>query len=332
MLKTLDYKNGKLLILDQRLLPGKIRYIVCRNAKDVADCIKTLIIRGAPAIGVAAAYGVVLEAMQYKNDKGFRVTIKKAIRLLSESRPTARNLFWALERMQKYLSENYNTEILCKKILEEARSIEKEDKDSCRAIGKFGQHLIKNNDCILTHCNAGYLATTGTGTALSILYEAKSRGRKFMVYVDETRPLLQGARLTCFELVRHGIDVTVICDSMAANLMRKGIIKKVIVGADRIAANNDVANKIGTYGIAVCAKIHNIPFYVAAPVSTFDYSKSKGEDIFIEQREPAEVTEFCGIRITPKNVNVSNFAFDITPSEYITAIVTDKGIIKCHNV
>jgi methylthioribose-1-phosphate isomerase len=330
--KTLDWKNNKLILLDQTKLPLKEVYLELDNHKKVAQAIKNLKVRGAPAIGVAAAYGVVLgmKSRMYKSIQEYRIRLDKVITDMKNTRPTAFNLFWALGRMENLFKRNQNKtpSRINQLFLEEAKKIHREDQLMCRRIGQNGAKLLKNGYRVLTHCNAGALATSGMGTALSIIYAAKKQGKKIKVFVDETRPVLQGARLTTWELLQEGIDTTLICDDMAAFLMKQKRIDCIIVGADRIARNGDVANKIGTYNLAVLAKVHKVPFYVAAPQSTFDNSISDGEKIKIEQRSPKEVI-FCGSRrIAPKNVKVYSPAFDVTPSELVSAIITDKRIIK----
>ncbi|HEX9917398.1 MAG TPA: S-methyl-5-thioribose-1-phosphate isomerase [candidate division Zixibacteria bacterium] len=337
--KTLDWKDNKLILLDQTKLPLKEVYLKLDNHKKVAQAIKSLKVRGAPAIGVAAAYGVVLgmQNRKYKSIQEYKTRLEKVISDLKNTRPTAFNLFWALGRMANLFKKNQNKTVskinpvtggINQLLLEEAKKIHREDQLMCRKIGQNGAKLLKNGYTILTHCNAGALATSGMGTALSIIYIAKKQGKKMKVFVDETRPVLQGARLTTWELLQEGIDTTLICDNMAAFLMKQKKLDCVIVGADRIARNGDVANKIGTYNLAVLAEVHKIPFYVAAPQSTFDNNISDGEKIKIEERSPKEVI-FCGNkRIAPKNVKVYSPAFDVTPSELVSAIITDKGIIK----
>ncbi|MCJ7507503.1 MAG: S-methyl-5-thioribose-1-phosphate isomerase [candidate division Zixibacteria bacterium] len=330
--KTLDWKNNKLILLDQTKLPLKEVYLKLDNHKKVAQAIKNLKVRGAPAIGVAAAYGVVLgmKNRKYKSIQEYKTRLEKVISDLKNTRPTAFNLFWALGRMENLFKKNQNKtpSRMTQLLLEEAKKIHREDQLMCRRIGQNGARLLKSGYTVLTHCNAGALATSGMGTALSIIYTAEKQGKKIKVFVDETRPVLQGARLTTWELLQEGIDTTLICDDMAAFLMKQKKIDCIIVGADRIAKNGDVANKIGTYNLAVLAKVHKVPFYVAAPQSTFDNSISDGEKIKIEQRSPKEVV-FCGNkRIAPKNVKVYSPAFDVTPSELVSASITDKGIIK----
>jgi len=330
--KTIRYENDRLNIIDQRRLPGKFIIIESKTIGDVYNNIKTLAVRGAPAIGVFAAYGVSVCLKKVKTDdkKRFFREFDKIIMHLKESRPTAVNLFWALDRMRSVAYSNNNKPIKFIKntLLKEAKLIHKEDEAMCKAIGINGSRLIRRGDKILTHCNAGALATAGSGTALSVIYEARREGKNISVYADETRPLLQGARLTAWELKKNGVDVTLICDNMAASLMQKGMVDKIIVGADRIAANGDAANKIGTYGLAVLAREHKIPFYVAAPSSTFDFDIGTGKSIPIEEREPQEVRAFAGVDTALKSVKVYNPAFDVTPNKLITAIITEKGVFK----
>lgn len=325
---TIEWKNKRVKIIDQSVLPGKFKFIYCDTVKSVWDAIRCMKIRGAPAIGVIAAYGVYLGVKNSKKD--FFKDLQKTVKYLSTSRPTARNLFWALSRMEKIAAryKDKSAGELKKILLKEANKILKEDKEICRRMGKFGSALIKKNDTILTHCNAGGLATADYGTALGVIFASHAEGKKIKVYADETRPVLQGARLTAWELMREGIDTTLITDSMAAPLMAKGKIDKVIVGADRIAKNGDAANKIGTYGLSVLANHHKIPFYVVAPFSTIDTSIKSGKDIPIEERNPDEVRKIGGVYISPKKAKVFNPAFDVTPSKFITAIVTEKGIFR----
>ncbi len=336
-LEWIGETDGYLELIDQRILPGKFEKLQCGTVEQVWDAIKTLAVRGAPAIGVAAGYGVCV-AMQ-SLESGSTVSdaiehLEKNAAYLATSRPTAVNLFWAIDRMtafgKKFVTKNPNAEVveLLKALLGQARAICLEDKEMCKAIGVNGEKFIKENSGILTHCNAGALATAGQGTALSPMYEAHAHGRKFKVYADETRPLLQGGRLTAWELTQAGIDVTLVCDNMAAMLMKQGKVSAVIVGADRIAANGDAANKIGTCGVSILAKEFAIPFYVAAPSSTFDLNIDTGDEIPIEERDPAEVTSFGGINVAPKGVKVYNPAFDVTEVKNITAIITEKGVVE----
>jgi methylthioribose-1-phosphate isomerase len=306
--------DGFLRLIDQTRLPNEVVYRDCRTVEDVWEAIRSLRVRGAPAIGVAAAYGVVIGAQS-----GAAVAAANHLRT---SRPTAVNLFWALDRMGR-VGETTPIAVL----LAEAKAIHDEDAAMCRAIGRHGAAIVPDGG-VLTHCNAGGLATAEYGTALAVLYSAAEAGRKFRVFVDETRPLLQGARLTAWELMQHGIDVTLICDNMAAQVMREGKIGMCVVGADRIAANGDTANKIGTYGVALLAHAHGIPFYVAAPSSTFDLSLATGDAIPIEQRDSREVTHGFGSSTAPVGVEVYNPAFDVTPARLIAGIVTERGVIR----
>lgn len=325
---TIEWKHNKVRIIDQTLLPHKLKFIYCGTVKSVWDVIRNMKTRGAPALGVAASYGVYLGVKNSK--KNFFRDLEKVIRYLSTSRPTARNLFWALERMRKtaYANKSEPVRKIKKILLKEANMIFEDDKEICRKIGKFGSKLIKNKDKILTHCNAGGLATADYGTALGVLFTARKAGKRIRVYVDETRPVLQGSRLTTWELMREKIDTTLICDNMAAHLMAKGGIDKVIVGADRIAGNGDTANKIGTYNLAVLAHYHRIPFYVAAPTSTIDTRIKSGKGIPIEERNPDEVRKIKGVYVSPKRVKVLNPAFDVTPNKFVTAIITENGILR----
>ncbi len=330
--ETIKWDRGKIKLIDQTLLPNKFKHIYCDTVESIWEAIRNLRVRGAPAIGIAGALGVVV-GMQDSKAKGyaqFKKRLEQVISYLSSSRPTAVNLFWALDRMRicckKHSDLSINT--IKSKLLNEAQKIIEEDKNICRNIGKNGARLIKDGDVILTHCNAGGLATADYGTALGVIFNANEQGKKIRVYADETRPLLQGARLTTWELMQAGIDVTLICDNMAGSLMKDGKINCVIVGADRIASNGDTANKIGTYSLAVLAKAHKIPFYVAAPISTFDMKIKSGKQIPIEQRSPEEITNLYGKRIAPKNINVYNPAFDVTPAKFISAIITENGVIK----
>lgn len=329
-IKTIEFKNSKLIIIDQRRLPSKLVYKKLSNIEQVYDAIKTLSVRGAPAIGVAAAYGLYIGINTVKKKKAFFSRLKKCANFLKSARPTAVNLSWALERMRGVVLKNKTKplNLLKELLLDEAAKIQKEDERMCEAMGAFGATLIKDKDSILTHCNAGALATAGIGTALAAIYAAKAQSKKIKVYADETRPLLQGSRLTAWELYKSGVDITLICDNMAASLMKAGKVDKVIVGADRIAANGDFANKIGTYNLAVLAKAHKIPFFTIAPSSTFDFSLKTGKAIPIEQRNPDEIRKINGNYITPKQVKVYNPAFDVTPNSLVTAIVTEKGVFR----
>ena len=341
-LKWVGDVDGFLELIDQRRLPSELVKLQCRDIEQLFEAIKTLAVRGAPAIGVAGAYGLVL-AMQ-KLDTRYSMLdalecLKKAADYLDSSRPTAANLFWAIDRVKQKAEEfvaaepETNLRELRKVVLAEANAICAEDVDMCQRIGENGEKFIEDGDGILTHCNAGALATAGQGTALSVMFEAHKKARKFTVYVDETRPLLQGARLTTWELKQAGIDVVLICDNMAAWLMKQGKINAVITGADRIAANGDTANKIGTYCLAVLAKEHGIPFYIAAPSSTFDLSIKSGDEIPIEERDADEVIRPWQMKtkIAPDGINVYNPAFDVTDASLITAIITEKGVIEKPN-
>ena len=333
--QTLHWENGptgSLHMIDQTLLPGEFREIECRTVETVWEAIKMLRVRGAPAIGVTAAFGVVIGLQPHRavDRATFDQSLSEVTTYLAGSRPTAVNLFWALDRMSAVASEHasLSSPDLHDRLFAEAQVIEEEDREMCRAIGRHGSELLQTGTGVLTHCNAGGLATAGDGTALSVMFAAAAAGKSIHVYADETRPLLQGARLTAWELQQRQIPVTVICDNMAAQVMKEGKVQAVVTGADRVAANGDAANKIGTYGVALLAKAHNIPFYVAAPSSTFDLSLSHGDQIPIEQRSRDEIANGFGRRTVPDNVDVYNPAFDVTPAELITAIVTERGIIR----
>lgn len=331
-IKTIEWRNGAVRLIDQTKLPHKLVYISCRDTKVLWDAIKKLKVRGAPALGVAGGFGIALgmKNSKAKNSGYFLEELKKVAKYLGSSRPTAVNLFWALERMERVVAVHKNSSVkdLKKVLLKEAFKIQDKDKKTCSDMAKYGASLVKSGDTILTHCNAGALATAGCGTALGVLYKAEEQGKKIKVYADETRPLLQGARLTAWELMRQGIDTTLICDNMAASLMAQGKIDKIFVGADRIASNGDTANKIGTYSLAILAKYHNIPFYVVAPVSTIDFNIKSGKQIPIEQRSAGEVRCFGTAHTAPDCVKVYNPAFDVTPASLITAIITELGIAK----
>lgn len=331
-MKTMYWEKESLFLLDQTQLPLKIEYIQCENYIEVVNAIKILAVRGAPAIGVAAAYGLALGAKSLLEEsmESFLLQIKQISNELDQSRPTAVNLHWALNRMLNKVKSSLpaTPKEIYQIILEEAHLIYQEDLKSNQAMGSYGASLIPHKARILTHCNAGALATAGFGTALGVIRAAQKEGKDVLVYADETRPLLQGARLTAFELSQDNIPVTLITDNMAASLMAHKMVDLIIVGADRIAANGDAANKIGTYGLAVLAKRHNLPFYIVAPVSTIDLNLASGEKIPIEERNPEEVTHFGKERIAPLGIKVWNPAFDVTPAELITAIITEKGIIK----
>jgi methylthioribose-1-phosphate isomerase len=326
--------DGRMEIIDQTLLPTEVRIIQCRTVEQVWEAIKALRVRGAPAIGIAAAMGLVVAVQSSSDDEG---EVQERVRLASDylaaSRPTAVNLFWALERMKRIAKafRGKGGRAIKEALLKEAMAIRDEDAAMCRHIGDHGQHLVKEGCGVLTHCNAGGLATAEYGTALAPLYRAHELGRHFRVYADETRPLLQGARLTMWELQQAGIDCTLICDNVAAVVMKEGRVNLVLVGADRIAANGDTANKIGTYGVAVLAKHHGIPFYVAAPSTTFDLSIASGAEIPIEQRGAEEVTHGFGRQTAPAGAKVYCPAFDVTPAELITGIITERGLIEKPN-
>lgn len=333
MIPTVEWKDGAVCLLDQSRLPGTVEVLTCRNYHSVADAIRELKVRGAPAIGVTAALGVALgaRAVTATEYEVFAKAVQDICNHLAGTRPTAVNLFWAIERMKRKLEELKTLPIssIQQGLLEEAQTILHEDIALCKAMGKHGAELIKDGQTVLTHCNAGALATAGYGTALGVIRAAWEQGKKIQVVADETRPVLQGARLTAWELMQDHIPVTLITDNMAGSLMRQGKIDLCVVGADRIAANGDVANKIGTYSVAVLAKAHGIPFYVAAPYSTIDLQTPSGADIPIEQRNPTEVTSLHGSHpIAPAGVGVYNPAFDVTPAAFITAIITERGVFK----
>ena len=332
--------DGHLVMIDQTRLPTELIEIECRDVETVFEAIQSLRVRGAPAIGIAAAYGVCLAATCITKETlcGWREIIDEAIDRLAQSRPTAVNLFWALNRMrdrcQQVAHRKYGAlpdklaRIIQQELLDEARTIHDEDREICRAIGRHGAELLDDGDGVLTHCNAGGLATADYGTALAVFFAAEEQGKHLRVFVDETRPLLQGSRLTAWELVERGIAATLICDSMAAQVMREGRVQAVVTGADRIAANGDTANKIGTYSVALAAAAHDIPFYVAAPTSTFDLSIATGDEIPIEQRAAAEITHGFGRQTAPDGIDVYNPAFDVTPARLIKGIITEHGIIE----
>ena len=330
--KTIEWKSDRVRMLDQRRLPREVRYLDCRGASSVAEAIRTMAIRGAPAIGVAAAMGIALAAKKARSrhPRVFTKAVERVCQEMRETRPTAVNLFWAVDRMEKILgrAESDGVEETKKRLVREALQILETDIEVNRKIGMAGKTLIKEGDGVLTHCNAGALATGGYGTALGVIYAARDEGKQFQVFVDETRPMLQGSRLTAWELVQEKIPATLITDNMAGVLMKKGWVDLVVVGADRIAGNGDTANKIGTYGLAVLSKSHGIPFYVAAPTSTLDLSLVSGEEIPIEERNVEEVTHFRGHPIAPKGVKAFNPAFDVTPHSLIHGIITEKGIIR----
>ena len=335
MIKTVEWTKEGVSMLDQRLLPTEEKYLMLRSYEEVAEAIKKMVVRGAPAIGVSAAMGLALGANQSVGTSiaDLEYDFRFMCKVMSATRPTAVNLFWAIERMrtalQKAKKETHDVEEVKRRLVIEAQAIYNEDIESNRALGKFGGELIADGSTVLTHCNAGALATAGDyGTALGVIRGAIDAGKRVAVIADETRPFLQGSRLTAWELAKDNIPVTVITDNMAGHVMKQGKVDCVVVGADRIAANGDTANKIGTYMVAVLAKQHNIPFYVAAPISTIDLSLASGEQIPIEERDAREVTHVRDEQLAPDGVAVHNFAFDVTPNELIAAIITDRGVAR----
>jgi methylthioribose-1-phosphate isomerase len=334
MIPTLTWTPEGVRFIDQTKLPLEESYVVAATYEQVADIIVTMVVRGAPAIGVSAAYGIALGAMRSKAESAerFAPEFEKICKRLAATRPTAVNLFWAIDRMKalfaKLMTGGATLAEIQGKILAEAHVMYEEDIAACKTMGAFGGELLPQEGGVLTHCNAGALATCGYGTALGVIRAAVEQGKRIHVYADETRPFLQGARLTAWELMADGIPTTVICDNMAASLMRAGKIKAVVVGADRIAANGDTANKIGTYNVAILAREHGIPFYVAAPWSTIDLATATGEAIPIEERPHVEVTHHAGKQLTPNGVGICNPAFDVTPAKYVTAIITERGVLR----
>jgi methylthioribose-1-phosphate isomerase len=331
MIEKLIYTDkNELVFLDQTLLPLKEKFIKTRDYKVAADAIIELKLRGAPLIGIAAAYGVVLGVQNFKSDnkKNFQIHFYKLIDIFRKTRPTAKNLFYALNRLEKIFEDNRDKDIeeITIRLLEEADRMYDEDNEMCRRIGINGADLIGEKMNILTHCNTGELAAGGIGTALGIIFTAKQQGKDIYVYADETRPLLQGARLTVYELEKNEIDYDLIIDSMAANLMKEGMVDCVLVGADRIAPNGDAVNKVGSYSLAVNCAFHKVPFYVAAPSTTIDFDIESGNDIEIEERNPDEVRTINGVQVTGKNVNVLNPAFDLVPNELVSAIITEYKV------
>jgi methylthioribose-1-phosphate isomerase len=323
MVETIVWTDAGVVMIDQRRLPRQQVYVTCRTYLEVAEAIRNMVIRGAPAIGVAAAMGVALGVQEGADFETVCAT-------LAATRPTAVNLFWGIERMRRLkaaLGAAPRPELV-RRMIEEARAIWAEDIETCRAIGRHGAVLVPDGKTVLTHCNAGALATAGYGTALGVIRAAVEAGKRIDVFADETRPFLQGARLTAWELQQDGIPTTLITDNMAGHFLRSGRIGCVVVGADRIAANGDVANKIGTYSVAVLAKENGVPFYVAAPISTFDLTIPDGDHIPIEQRAPAEVTQVFGVPVAPEGIRVENPAFDVTPHRYVTAIICEKGVAR----
>ncbi len=329
--KTIDWKNNKVTMIDQTRLPNDEIYLEFETYEQVADAIKTMIIRGAPAIGVAAAMGIALGALNVKSDDWdqFVAEVNKITEVILATRPTAVNLFWAGKRMQTVLNSGdaHSVKEMKARLVKEARDMLEEDIEICRNIGRMGAELIPDNSVVLTHCNAGALATAGYGTALGVIRGAEEAGKNIKVIATETRPFLQGARLTAWELDKDGIPVSLITDNMVGHIMSKGMIDAVVVGADRIANNGDVANKIGTYSISILAKSHGIPFYVAAPISTIDFDCPDGKSIPIEERDINEVTHISGKKIAP-DVNIYNPAFDITPNTNVSSIITEKAVVS----
>jgi len=323
MVETIEWTSGGVVMIDQRLLPRQQVFVTCRTYQEVAEAIKTMVIRGAPAIGVAAAMGVALGVQQ---DADFEAVCNT----LAATRPTAVNLFWAIDRMRRLRAslDGEPQKTIVSRMVEEAQQVRQEDIALCMAIGRHGAALVPDGKTVLTHCNAGALATAGYGTALGVIRAAVEAGKNIDVFADETRPFLQGARLTAWELQQDRIPTTLITDNMAGHFLRSGRIGCVVVGADRIASNGDVANKIGTYSVAVLAKENGVPFYVAAPVSTFDLTLASGDQIPIEQRPSSEVTHMFGVPVAPENIAVENPAFDITPARYVTAIICEHGIAR----
>ena len=330
MIRTIEWTNDGVVMLDQRLLPSEEVYNTYKTSEEVAEAIKTMVIRGAPAIGVAASMGIALGVKNLVSEKHLDQDFARICQVVHDTRPTARNLFWAIERMKQAFAQHKgdSLEKIQLALRDEALQIHQEDIETNRKIGEHGQQLLRESVNVLTHCNAGALATAGYGTALGVIRAAVERGKDVRVFADETRPFLQGARLTAWEMVKEKIPCTLITDSMAGYFMQSGQIQTVIVGADRIARNGDVANKIGTYSIAVLAKEHGIPFYVAAPLSTIDLDTPAGKQIPIEQRDSSEVTTLQGHALAPALVGVANPAFDVTPNHLITGIITEKGVVK----
>jgi len=327
--ETLRWRGARLELIDQRALPDRLEYVSCTNAAEVAEAIRAMVVRGAPAIGCAAAFGIALEGrrQQDRPPREFETAMEAAFKTLAASRPTAVNLFWALERMRGVLAAKNDPKSAAAKLAEAALALFVADVEANRAIGRAGADRVPDGARVLTHCNTGALATAGHGTALGVIRSARDQGKRVSVIASETRPYLQGARLTAWEMIQEKIPVTLITDSMAGHLMSLGKIDLVLVGADRIAANGDVANKIGTYTLAVLAERHRIPFYVAAPLSSIDTSIKDGSAIPIEERNPSEVTGYGGMRWAPEGVSVANPAFDITPAELVSGLFTEKGAV-----
>lgn len=323
-------EKDALILLDQRILPGREEYFPCTNTQETIYALQTMVVRGAPAIGVTAAYGCYLASREVASDRDWKAALERLLIDLEEARPTAVNLRWAVKLMRDawHAAPGLSLPELSARWLGMAKVIHAQDIEINKAMGRFGADLIDDGDTVMTHCNAGALATAGYGTALGVIRGAWEQGKKISVIANETRPFLQGARLTAYELAKDGIPVKVACDNACALLMQRGMVQKVVVGADRIAANGDAANKIGTFGVAILAKHFGVPFYVAAPASTFDLSCPTGADIPIEDRTPREVTHVGEFQITPQGVGVFNYAFDATPSELIAGIVTERGVIR----
>ncbi len=335
MIIPVKWSDDGVLMLDQRLLPTEEKWLTLKSFTEVADGIRDMVVRGAPAIGVSAAYGIALGAKNFvgTNVDDLEEELDYICDVMSKTRPTAVNLFWAIDRMKRTFAkakeEGKSVSEIKQILIQDAKDIHEEDIESQRLIAKFGGELLEDNSTVLTHCNAGALATGGVwGTALGVIRGAVDQGKKVSVYADETRPYLQGARLTAWELLQDDIPVTLITDNMSGHTMKKGLIHAVVVGSDRIAANGDVANKIGTYMVAVLARRHNIPFYVAAPLSTVDMNCPTGEEIPIEERNIREITHIQDIQLSPEGIDVSNYAFDVTPNDLVTAIITEKGVAR----
>ncbi len=329
--KTIEWVDGKVRIIDQTELPLRLVYIDLESPEEMAEAIRSLRIRGAPALGVAGAYGVVLGLRHEEEDyRGFAQRISEVVDLLASTRPTAVNLFWALERMRRAVAENRGkpTAEIRSLLIKEALAIQDEEEEVCTRIGLNGEPLVPDGSCVLTHCNAGALATSGWGTALGVIYAAREAGKEVRVIATETRPLLQGARLTAWELRQNEVQVTIIVNGAAGLLMQRGEVDLILVGADRVARNGDVANKVGTYPLSVLAKENGIPFYVAAPLSTFDRSLARGKEIPIEERAREEVSMMFGKRVAAEGATVRNPAFDLTPAGCISAIITENGVVR----
>lgn len=327
--KPVEWLGDRIRIIDQRKLPAEEVYLELSSANEVASAIKNMALRGAPLIGVVAAMGVAVEAKRLfaLGTRNFKDGLAAALETLRKTRPTASNLFWALDRMADVVNSTDSLEICVERLESAALRIFDEDLEAGNRMGEVGSELIKEGSTLLTHCNAGGLATSGFGTALAPMYVAHARGKRFRVFADETRPLLQGARLTAWELKRSGIDVTVICDSAAHGLLRKGVIDAVFVGADRITRSGDFANKVGTYGLAVCANVNRVPFYVVAPTSTIDTDLESGDEIPIEERDASEIRQIGDLKIVPNGVKVYNPAFDVTPHQLVTGFITENGLV-----